>query len=203
MKQLLMTGAIAFLLGWANEARADVIPGPTLRDNVVNQTNSGLEITALTNSTLQSLVYQNQGGADTIELAAVRGIGIGPVLDSIAVPAGNPTFTASNLDWQLTIGTTYVLVATGNPNNGKYAPYDFAHNPTSDGQISVDTGVFSADLVAIATDPNDWGNFNDITTVSVPEPGGFLLFITAVVSLFGWQLARREKAGETFRYRLI
>jgi len=195
MRRFLMTGAIAFFLGWANEARTDTIPGPTLADNVVNQLNSGLDITALTGSSLQSFVYQNQGGSDTIELAAVQGIGIGPVLDSIAVPASNPTFTASNLNWQLAAGTTYVLVATGNPNNAKFAPYDFAHNPASDGQITIDTGVFSADLVAIATNPNDWGDFNNITTVSVPEPGGVLPFLAATVGLFGWQLARREKAS--------
>jgi len=196
MKKLLVAGALLFfLLGWANEANAGIIHGPALTDDVVNQTNSGLEITALTNSILQSVVYQNQGGADTIELAPVSGIGIGPVVGSIAVPSGNPTFTASDLNWQLIAGTTYVLVATGNRDNGKFAPYDFAHDPTSDGEITIDTGVFSGDLVDVATNPNDWGDFNDITTASTPEPSSFFLLFSAIVGLFGWRLAR-AKAGE-------
>jgi hypothetical protein len=83
-------------------AHADVITGPTLNQNASNQTNSGIELTATIDSILQSVIYQNQGGADTIELATVNGIGIGQVIGTRSVQAGNTSYLASNLNWQLT-----------------------------------------------------------------------------------------------------
>jgi hypothetical protein len=192
MKRSVIAGALAFLLACAAQANADVIPGPFLDSNVMNQTNSGVELTAITDSVLQGFIYQNQGGADLVELAFVSGLGISGVVGSIPIPAGNPSYTVSGLSWNMQAGTTYVLVATGNPNNGKFGAASY---PVSDSQISVITGVFSADLNDIATDPNFWGDFNDITTSStssLPEPGSLLLASFAVaMGSCGWRFAKR------------
>jgi hypothetical protein len=207
----ILSAAFVFFSGWTLQAKADVITGPDLLQNVANQTNSGIEFTALTNSTLQSVLFQNQGGPDTIELASVtvtpQLTSLNQVIGTLSVPAGNPSFLASNLNWSLTAGTTYVLVGTGNLNNGKFAPYNYINNPAADGQIAIISGVFSADLQSVATNPNNWGDFNNITTAStaVPEPGSFfLVVIPAAAGLLRWRALRRQAANvPTGRARLL
>jgi hypothetical protein len=115
-------------------ARADVIMGPTLTSNIFAYYETGLGFSALQDSTLQGFVYQNQGLADQIVLENATTL---QVLDILNTPAGVPSYTASGLNWALTGGTDYLLLATTSVphSNGLYA--NFLSYPQSDADISV------------------------------------------------------------------
>jgi hypothetical protein len=198
MKRYLPPCVLVLILGWANEAIADIITGPTLNQNATDMY-TGLMFTATVNSYMLSFIYQNQGAADQVELGLVStnpangALYVSSVVGTISVPSNTPSFIASNLNWQMGAGSTYVLVGEMS-NNAKFAFY--SSYPTSDGQISISTGVFSADLVSIATQTDAWGGFNNIDTVSTPEPSSFFLAIlSAVTGFVGWRGARRKKAA--------
>ena len=201
MTRHLLPCALVLFLGWVHGAIADVITGPTLNQNATDQY-SGLMFSATVNAYLQGFVFQNQGAADQVELGLVStnpangALYVSAVMGTISVPADTPSFTASNLSWQMEAGSTYVLVGETS-NNAKFAFY--SGFPTSDGQISIFTGVFSFDLDSIATQTDAWGGFNNINTTaaSVPEPSSFFLVIlSAVAGFFGWRRARHRNADE-------
>jgi len=98
------------------------------------------------------------------------------VLESVTVPAGNPSFTAT-VNWPLIPGEQYYLLRT-TQSNTLYTGWH--QSAPSDTQIEItDTGIFSQTL-----DPTGfgvsglslWSSFNNITTDSlsndppVPEP---------------------------------
>jgi len=117
MKTLKAYLVLAALAASVVGAHADVIPGPTLNIPGGGWTTTGLEFTALTNTTLTSFVYQNQGQADTVVLADTSG----NVLQSLNTPAGNNSYTAS-MNWGLTAGQSYWLLQTV-VSNELYAGY--------------------------------------------------------------------------------
>ncbi len=88
-----------------------VTTAPTLTMAINGWPNAGLRLTALKNTTLTSFVVHNQGAADTINLTTTTGT----ILQTIALPANNTTFTA-NVAWALTQGTSYDLVLVGGVN---------------------------------------------------------------------------------------
>ena len=63
MKRFFILAAFVLLSAGAERAKAGIVTGPILNMDS-NQTNSGIEIIANTNSVIQSLVLENQGGAD-------------------------------------------------------------------------------------------------------------------------------------------
>ncbi len=200
MKRLLITCALVCLFIWPREAVADIITGPTLNQIATDQY-TGLMFSALASSYLQGFVFQNQGAASQVELGLVStnpangALYVSSVVGTISTPANTPSFTASNLNWQMNAGSNYILVGETS-NNTDFAFY--SNFPTSDGQISIFTGVFSFDVSSsIATQTDAWGGFNNIATASAPEPSSFFLVsLSAAAGFFGWRRARRQKAAE-------
>jgi hypothetical protein len=184
-------GALAvLLLGGVERADAAMIVGPTLSLNEGGHAYHGIDFTALTNSTLTGFLVGNQRRAETVQLQApVVG---GTVFDSLLVPAGNPSFAASGLNWSLTAGADYWLVET-TPSDGRYAA--FAGFPVSDADLRVNSGVFDGDTTAF------WGDFNNIATTApaasaVPEPTSLTLLTAGALGLLGYRW-RRRMSGRT------
>jgi hypothetical protein len=112
------------------------IAGPSLPNTITGWPKSGLRIKALKNTVLTSFVVNNQGNADTIDLTDTSGT----VLQTIALPASNKTYTAS-VSWNLTANTSYDLILEGNTTsgaNGMWANYSSFPQSTTGLQV-VDT----------------------------------------------------------------
>lgn len=141
---------------------------------------SGIEFTALDNSTLTSFDFTEQGSADTVELTTPD---LGSVLDSIAVPSTgtNPsTFNPTSLSWSLVSGDTYWLVGV-DESNGTFVSSGFTF-PDADSDISVTTSEF-ADGGDVTN--SLWADFTDIvtTTTAVPEPGAAALVAAGIAMI--------------------
>ena len=181
--------AILGIVTMAAPARAGIIVGPSLTVQVSGHSNSGIEFTALTNSTLQSFVFQNQGSADTIELQLLNHT----IVYSVATPAGNTSYLASGLGWALTAGTDYYLLATDTSHqptnsNGLYGSSRF---PVSDADLQVNYGVFSY------VGYNDaWGSFNNIVTESAAVPEPSTLVAASFAALTGLCLGHRRRKAQ-------
>ena len=150
---------------------AATIAGPSLDETVFGHLNSGIDFKALTNSTITSFVFVNQGNADVIVLEPANG---GAPLYSLSTPAGEPSYLA-NVSWNLHAGQSYWLLQTiGVPtqNNGFFATLHTTQFPVKDADISVAGGVISNSFFNIY-----WADFNNITTAPtpVPEPSTFAL----------------------------
>lgn len=175
-----------------NVAVADAIPGPVLTDHGTGWTDTGIGFTALVNSTLTAFTYQNQGAADDVVLTDQAG----DILDSLATPADDPSYSAS-VNWALTAGDDYFLLQTVVSNE----LFSFYGEPLpSDTQIAITmSGTFGSSIHNAVTNaalfPADeyWAAFNNITTSSttvIPEPGSLILLATAFALLL--VLARRK-----------
>jgi PEP-CTERM motif len=167
-------------------AHADVIAGPVLNADGVSWTDTGIAFTATVNTALTSFVFQNQGGADTVDLYNAAGV----VLDSLSTPAGQTSYTAS-VNWALTAGQQYYLGQTV-ASNELFASYGLPL--PSDGQIAIDfSGYFGYGLPpadeAGWTANEYWAGFNNITTgasvSTTPEPSSLALLGTGALALAG------------------
>lgn len=126
------------------------IAGPALTQNISGWADSGLQITALRNTTLTGFTFMNQGKADTINL--IEGT---TTVQTISVPASTPTFTASVM-WPLTAGTTYKLVSVDEA-NGQWV--NFSGFPTGSASLRVN-GTWGNDLLQTAY----WFSFVNLAT---------------------------------------
>jgi hypothetical protein len=176
----------------AGSVNAGVIPGPLLNENGGGWTTTGLSFSALTNTSLTSFVYQNQGQADTIVLTDAAG----NILQSLNTPSGNTSYTA-NVNWALTSGSQYWLLQTVGSNE-LFTSY--GNSLPSDAEIQiVQSGTF-AFSIGDAVTGNGWGAnqywaaFNNITTGAVPEPGAITLLGLGLAGLAGYGLRRRKQA---------
>lgn len=126
------------------------LAGPSLPQNISGYANSGIEVTALQDTILWSLTFENQGFADTISLAQGT-----TTLATLAVPAGTPNFTPI-VSWPLASGITY-RITNANGTNGKWTSYtDF---PTSTDTLRVErTWLGSGPSTAY------WFSFVNLTT---------------------------------------
>jgi hypothetical protein len=132
--------------------QASVIIGPTLTDNIGGWANSGLQITALQNTRLYSVVFNNQGFADTVELRDSTNA----LITSVAIPASVPGARTVILNAPLESGTTYRLISV-NSSNGRWTPY--SSWPTANAAIRVD-GTWGAGSLQTSY----WFTFTHLTT---------------------------------------
>ncbi|MFZ5893564.1 MAG: hypothetical protein ACOY0T_21055 [Myxococcota bacterium] len=107
--------------------------GPELTTAIGGWPDSGLQLTAIANSTLYQFTFQNQGKADVITLRTTAGTVIG----TVNVPAGQPNFVA-NVNWALDGGATYTLTNQDSA-NGYWV--GFSSFPVQSGALRVD-GTF-------------------------------------------------------------
>jgi hypothetical protein len=148
-----------------------VIEGPELNKNIIRGwDNSGLQMTAKQNITLDSVVYHNQGGADVVELRDSEE----SVLEDWVIPEANPEYTIY-CNCTLLADETYYLVVTDD-NNGKYADYQVSNYPEENWHISIDASVGKN-----RSPEPFWFYFKDITTT--PEPTGLGLLALGSVAL--------------------
>ena len=147
---------------WTGASEALVIPGPTLGNNEGGWEAFGLIIQANMNVTLESVRYPNQGLADVIEL---RRHSDDSLLTSASTPAGQ-TDIIVNINYPLTAGETYQLVAT-TTSNRQFAWY--SSFPTSNAEISI--------LASYYNDTDFWASFNDITTTQLGECVGNICYV--------------------------
>src|SRR5438874_2916905 len=101
---------VSALCLFASAALADgIISGPEL-PALTNNPYNGIEFTALHDATLTGFTLRNNGVADTVELTIAPNYTFPTnAVDSIGVNGPGPV---SGLNWQLTGGTTYHLLAT-------------------------------------------------------------------------------------------
>jgi hypothetical protein len=148
------------------------------------------------NSTLTSFTFENQGLADAVELVDSDG----NVLDQVATPAGNTSYTAT-VSWSLAAGVQYYLLQSTD-SNAVYAIWGDA--APSDSEIALtDTGDFSESPASASftfgggganSGTANWADFNNITTSSagaVPEPAPLALVLPFGVAL----LLRARRKG--------
>ena len=160
-KKLLQTSALVLLAALGTSySQAEVVNGPDLPNQNSGWTDTGMQITALQDATLDSFVFQTDGYNDTIELTLTDGT----VLDAIPFTGDGGTKESSTITagWDLTAGTTYNLISV-NDENSYWNGFSF---PVSDDDLTVDGGYGNGEI-----QPAYWFHFNDLTTgAAVPEP---------------------------------
>lgn len=128
-----------------------VMTGPTLPNTTGGWANSGMQFEALTNITLTSFVYNNQGMADTIEIrSTTRGL-----LDTISTPAGQNAFVVQG-SWDFDAGEV-IRVTAAHDSNGRWVSY--SSYPTANSHISVQ-GVTQNGTLHTSW----WFHFTDLQT---------------------------------------
>ena len=175
----------AVLLASASlSAQAELLSGPVLDAHNTGWPNTGLQITALKDTTLNSFVFQNYGANDIIEL-----IGSDGFVQNLFVFNGSGSETSSTItvNWDLAANTTYELIST-DPNNSKWA----SAAPMQDDDLRVDGGF----QLGAGVYPSLWFHFNDLDTGSaagnIPEPGSLFLLGLGVAGLAA---VRRRRAA--------
>jgi hypothetical protein len=177
----LATAMIAFA------ARAAIIPGPSSLSAPTTFSVTGLEFTALTDTTLTGFTFSNLGRADTVYLTNSSGA----VLDSVSTPAAE-TPDAVTVAWELTEGRSYFLLEDSGSNisNGEFADYSDTLPSDSDIEMTI-SGAFGDGLAGVAADPSGgipyytdnayWADFTNLTTgAAIPEPALWIMMALGV-----------------------
>ncbi len=170
----------ALLLMSLNSVQASVtlsIDGPELINNTNGNTfaNSGLEFTALTDVTLDSFTFQNQGKVDTIRLMN----NAGDILYSYESPNAENSHQA-NVSWDLEENQTYILYSEA-ADNGRWTY--FSSFPAQNDHIKINGSHLVNGLSTIF-----WFSFNNLKTTNanqapVPLPAAIWLFGSSIFLL--------------------
>ncbi|MDP6542920.1 MAG: PEP-CTERM sorting domain-containing protein [Phycisphaerae bacterium] len=160
--QLRIVGVVVLLTVAAASLPADaslIIEGPALPNNYPLV--SGLQITTKEAITLESVVFNNQGKADTVSVTYFDGNFIERTVASVDTPAGDMAFTVA-LDCSLDDNKTYFILFA-EADNGKSSGA-YVQSSVSNDHIIVDGAVYGRWHVP----QNFWVSFTDITTTPTP-----------------------------------
>ncbi len=171
--------SIFTLVLFSSFAHAEIIEGPVLSRNLVNWNDSGLQLTAFQDVTLESFVFQNQGLADTIWLTDISG----NILETYNY-SGGETSHLIDVAWDLSADQSYRIIAD-HASNGTWA-YSPSY-PLGNTHIQVD-GAWNMYLRNTY-----WFNFNSIITAVAPEPVSSLLFLSGGGILAVWKYRKKKK----------
>ena len=140
---------------FANTASAVqlTLTGPELPNDIQGHRQSGIVFSARHDVTLESFVFNNQGGADVITLKDENG----NILETYNYAGGDSTHQV-NINWPLSAGQKYFLSAQNqNESNGKWGKANF---PVSNAHIKVENGKSQA----APNSPVIWFSFTDLVT---------------------------------------
>ncbi len=147
---------------FANTASAVqlTLTGPELPNDIQGHRQLGIVFSARHDVTLESFVFNNQGGADVITLKDENG----NTLETYNYAGGDFTHQV-NISWPLSAGQKYFLSAQNqNESNGKWGTANF---PVSNAHIKVEYGKSQA----APNGTSIWFSFTDLITEGpdVPE----------------------------------
>jgi hypothetical protein len=201
LKYRVRLGALAVAGAFlAAAAHADTISGPSLSSVSSGYAYEGIAFTAQANTALTSFTWNsNPGGAYTIGLYSSTGT----LLDSVSMSAQDSTAFNATVDWTLSQGDQYYLIAgnTGDAfaNGGLFSSY--GTSLPSDDQITItNSGIFTSSLSSATSSPSGntyWFGFTDITTGApsigaTPEPSSLLLLGSGIPLAWGAIRQRRR-----------
>jgi hypothetical protein len=134
------------------ECEEHTLEGPTLIHDIYGWADSGIQFTALFDTTLDSFVFNNQGSSDTITLYDASS---GATLDTIDVaPASGAELVEG--EWPLEEGHTYRLTSALH-NNGRWVGY--TDYPTVGEALEVEGAWGSSGI-----HPTSWHRFTELST---------------------------------------
>jgi len=191
---LILAGVLLF-----GSAHADTIAGPSNLGTTGMGTEwyeAGLEIEALTNTTMTSFTFQNQGNPSTIELGVIGGSPLYTYSYQGNTPTNSYHSDTISVSWALAAGTTYYLWSRLPINDQNIytqkvnCNYTFSSYPVADSQIEVLAGYGwdGSGFSSLGPDSRDWFGFNNIVTgtagsSAVPLPPAMLLLAPGLAGL--------------------
>lgn len=149
---------LVFLIVYSATSTANTqsLAGPDLTIDVSGFANSGLQITAIENVTIDSFIFENLGLSDTIFLKNSNG-NVLQTYDYLGGDPFNPIPHLVEVSWGLEAGQTYFLVSQ-KQSNSKYTFYSLF--PEVNDHIQVDGTHFENGQLKT----NFWFKFTDIIT---------------------------------------
>ena len=197
MRRWIIGLAVLLFVGRA-DAAIEIIVGPTtLPTYATNWHNSGLQIIALQDVTLDSFVFRSRGLADTISL---RDSG-GGILETYSVAGGDNDLLV-DVDWQLSAYTTYRLIGhDADGDNLRILATGVPSFPVANSHLQVD-GTFHGP----GNDDNGllttqfWAAFTNLQTDddphAVPEPSTLAIWGLLGLCAIGRGWRRRRSIAD-------
>lgn len=196
MKRLII-GLAVLLWGGRADAAIEIMIGPNTLPipSTGGWSNSGLQITALQDVTLNSFVFRNQGEGDTIRLTHSGGT----ELRTLNVVGGNDDLSV-DVDWQLDAGIIYRLISELAGNN-RYSPVTVPGFPFENSHLRVDGSIYGPGNGGSGSLQTGWWfTFTNLQTDddphAVPEPSTLAIWGLLGLCAIGRGWRRRRSIAD-------